>query len=101
LELLEQHRELLREIFPRFKAHLKHAARQMVATATLPDEIRTDWAAYTGCMAGASQISEIEDMLRNAGFDKIKIAPEGFIESFYPRMASGETNRRLSSFRND
>jgi hypothetical protein len=32
-------------------------------------------------MAGASQISEIEDMLRNAGFDKIKIAPKDSVRA--------------------
>jgi SAM-dependent methyltransferase len=64
------------------------AVADMVATATLPDEIRRDWGAYTGCMAGASQINEVEQMLRTAGFDKIKIAPKDssrvFIREWLP-----------------
>ena len=34
---------------------------------------------HTGCMAGASQIVELEQMLQKAGFKEIKIAPEGRI----------------------
>src|SRR5215475_10022831 len=49
------------------------AVADMVATAPLPGEIKGDWAADTGCMAGASQISEVEKMLREAGFNKIKV----------------------------
>jgi SAM-dependent methyltransferase len=64
------------------------AIADVVATAILPEEIRGDWAAYTGCMAGASQISELEKMLREAGFAEIKIAPKDrsrfFIREWLP-----------------
>jgi arsenite methyltransferase len=64
------------------------AIADIIATATLPDEIRGDWAAYTGCMAGASQIGELGEMLRKAGFEKIKIAPKDasryFIREWLP-----------------
>jgi hypothetical protein len=53
-----------------------------VATAPLPDEVKADWSAYTGCMAGASQIIELEEMLRDAGFEQIKIAPKDSSRSF-------------------
>jgi arsenite methyltransferase len=66
------------------------AVADMVATATVPDEVRGDWAAYTGCMAGASQISELEQMLREAGFDKIKIAPKDRSRSFIREWLSGK-----------
>jgi hypothetical protein len=33
-------------------------------------------------MAGASQIGELEEMLRKAGFEKIKIAPKDTSRSF-------------------
>jgi arsenite methyltransferase len=56
----------------------------------LPDEIRGDWAAYTGCMAGASQIGELEEMLRKAGFEKIKIALKDTSRSFNRELLPGK-----------
>jgi arsenite methyltransferase len=66
------------------------AVADVVATATLPDEIRGDWAAYTGCVAGASQISELEEMLRQAGFVEIKIAPKDASRSFIREWLPGK-----------
>jgi arsenite methyltransferase len=66
------------------------AVADIVATATVPDEIRGDWAAYTGCMAGASQIGELEEMLRDAGFDQIKIAPKDASRSFIREWLPGK-----------
>jgi len=66
------------------------AVADIVATATLPEEVRGDWAAYTGCMAGASQMSEVEEMLRQAGFDKIKIAPKDTSRSFIREWLPGK-----------
>jgi arsenite methyltransferase len=68
------------------------AIADIIATATLPDEIRGDWAAYTGCMAGASQIGELEEMLRKAGFEKIKIAPKDTSRSFIREWLPGKQN---------
>src|SRR5947209_7848477 len=71
------------------------AIADMVATATLPDEIKADWTAYTGCMAGASQISELEQMLREAGFERIKIAPKDESRSFIREWLPG---KRIEDF---
>ena len=66
------------------------AIADIITTATLPDEIRGDWAAYTDCMAGASQIGELEEMLRKAGFEKIKIAPKDTSRSFIREWLPGK-----------
>ena len=66
------------------------AVADIVATAMLPEEVRGDWAAYTGCMAGASQIGDLEEMLRQAGFDKIKIAPKDTSRSFIHEWLPGK-----------
>jgi hypothetical protein len=50
------------------------AVADIVATAPLPEEVKGDWAAYTGCMAGASQVIDLEKMLTSAGFESIRIA---------------------------
>jgi hypothetical protein len=46
-------------------------------------------------MAGASQVNEIEEMLRNAGFDKIKIAPKDTSRSFIRERLPG---KRIEDF---
>lgn len=49
------------------------AVSDIVATAELPPEVREDLAHYTGCMAGALTVGELESMLRAAGFDHVSI----------------------------
>lgn len=46
----------------------------MVATKSLPEAVLQDMALYTGCLAGASLVAEVEAMLREQGFVKIRIA---------------------------
>jgi SAM-dependent methyltransferase len=52
------------------------AISDMVATRPIPTEIAGDVAAYTGCIAGAALISDLERMLRDAGFDDVRIRPK-------------------------
>ena len=66
------------------------AVADMVATATLSDDIKSDWAAYTGCMAGASQITDLERMLETSGFKNIKIAPKDSSRSFIGEWLPGK-----------
>jgi arsenite methyltransferase len=66
------------------------AVADMVATAPLPDDIKADWGAYTGCMASASQIIELEEMLRRAGFEQIKIGPKDASRSFIREWLPGK-----------
>ena len=44
-----------------------------VALKPIPDEIRKDMKSYTSCMANASSIDELNNLLKNAGFKDIKI----------------------------
>jgi arsenite methyltransferase len=79
-----------REAYRVLKPGGRLAVADIVATATLPDEVRGDWAAYTGCMAGASQIGDLEEMLRKAGFEKIKIAAKDTSRSFIREWLPGK-----------
>ena len=83
------------EAFRVLKPGGRLAVADMVATAALPDEIKTDWAAYTGCMAGASHISELEQMLREAGFENINITPKDASRSFIREWLPG---RRIEDY---
>jgi SAM-dependent methyltransferase len=66
------------------------AVADIVATAPLPEEVKGDWAAYTGCMAGASNITDLEKMLGDAGFEQIKIAPKDTSRSFIREWLPGK-----------
>ena len=66
------------------------AVADMVATAPLPDDIKFDWAAYTGCMAGASQITDLQRMLEASGFENIEIAPKDSSRSFIREWLPGK-----------
>ena len=78
------------EAFRVLKSGGRLAVADIVATAPLPDDIKADWAAYTGCMSGASQITELERMLQAAGFKHIKIAPKDSSRSFIREWLPGK-----------
>ena len=78
------------EAFRVLKPNGRVAVADMVATAPLPDEVKADWGAYTGCMAGASEIGDLERMLVAAGFKDIKIAPKDASRSFIREWLPGK-----------
>ena len=49
------------------------AVADMVALRPLPDHLKNDLAAYTGCLAGAELIDRLKDWLGEAGFKQINI----------------------------
>lgn len=49
------------------------AISDMVATGDLPAAVAADPAAYTGCIAGAAPVADLERMLAAAGFERIRI----------------------------
>lgn len=65
------------------------AISDVVATAKLPEELKNDMALYTGCMAGASFIDELESMLHQVGFERIRIMPKDESKAFIRNWAPG------------
>lgn len=63
------------EIFRVLKPGGRVAVSDIVATAPLPNDVKEDLALHAGCVAGASQIGEIELMLEQAGFTEIRVTP--------------------------
>ncbi|HWH71774.1 MAG TPA: hypothetical protein VNT26_20585, partial [Candidatus Sulfotelmatobacter sp.] len=45
-------------------------------SVALPPEVQKDLAMYTGCIAGAASIAELEAMMTAAGFSEIRITPK-------------------------
>ncbi len=50
------------------------AISDMVAIGDLPAEIAEDPTAYTGCIAGAAPVVELERMIAEAGFERVQVA---------------------------
>jgi arsenite methyltransferase len=95
INLSPEKQRVFKEAFRVLRPGGRLAVADVVATAVLPDEIKSDWTAYTGCIAGASQISELEQMLRDAGFENIKIAPKDASRSFIREWLPG---RRIEDY---
>ena len=65
------------------------AISDIVTSTELPDEMREDLQLYSGCMAGASLITELEQILSDCGFYNIKIAPKDESKDFIKDWAPG------------
>jgi SAM-dependent methyltransferase len=67
------------------------AVSDVVAFAEVPESVRRDMALYSGCIAGASPIQELEALLAGAGFVDVKVSPvdasKAFIKDWAPGMA--------------
>src|ERR1700751_5324248 len=90
INLSPEKQRVFNEAFRVLRTGGRLAVADMVATAPLPKDIKADWGAYTGCMAGASQIGELERMLQISGFKDIKIAPKDSSRSFIREWLPGK-----------
>lgn len=68
--------QVYREAFRVLKPGGRLAISDVVALRPLPDAVAHDLKAYTGCLAGASLVDDIEAMLVEAGFEEIHITPK-------------------------
>jgi ubiquinone/menaquinone biosynthesis C-methylase UbiE len=67
--------DVYRDAFRVLKPGGRLAISDIVATAPLPDEIRKNLALLTACIGGAATIEDTEEMLKEAGFQHIRIKP--------------------------
>ncbi|MDH5388416.1 MAG: arsenite methyltransferase [Gammaproteobacteria bacterium] len=77
------------ETFRVLKVGGRLAISDVVASTELPGEIRKDLMLYSGCMAGASLISDLETILADCGFTDIKITPKDESKEFIKDWAPG------------
>ena len=60
----------------------------IVRTAKISPELASDLTVLCGCVAGAASVNEIENMLREAGFEDVRVRPKDasreFIRSWTP-----------------
>ncbi len=90
INLSPEKQRVFNEAFRVLRPGGRLAVADVVATAPLPDDIKANWTAYTGCMAGASQIADLQRMLQASGFKDIKIAPKDSSRSFIREWLPGK-----------
>ncbi len=67
---------VFQEAFRALKPGGRLAISDIVALKPLPDAVQQNLALHAACVAGAAQISEMEQWLREAGFSEISVLPK-------------------------
>lgn len=84
---------VLSEVFRVLKPGGRVAISDIVATAPLPEDLRNDFIAYTGCVAGASTVADLEQWIGEKGFVGIAVRineeSRKFIDGWAPGKNAG------------
>ena len=82
------------EMFRSLKPGGRIAVSDIVALAPIPEDLKRDFMAYTGCVAGAASVFELESMLTSAGFTEIRLeikqSSREFINEWLPGKRAGD-----------
>lgn len=89
INLSPDKKQVFAEAFRVLKPGGRLAISDVVASTDLPDEIRDDLALYSGCMAGASLVSDLQSILEASGFEQINISPKDESKDFIKDWAPG------------
>ncbi len=89
INLSPDKQQVFNEAFRVLKPGGRLAISDVVASTELPEAIKNDPVLYSGCMAGASQVGELETMLAAAGFEHIRIQPKDESREFIRDWAPG------------
>ncbi len=74
--------QVFKEAFRILKLGGRLAISDVVAIIELPEDMRNDPALIAGCMGNASLISDLEAMIKDAGFEDVKIQPKDESKDF-------------------
>jgi len=89
INLSPEKERVFRESFRVLKQGGRLAISDVVASAELPDDIRNDPYLHSACVAGASQVDELEAVLARCGFADIRIRPKDESREFIRDWAPG------------
>ena len=86
--------KVFKEVFRILRHGGRLAITDVVATATLPEDVRNNLELHAGCIAGAALITKLESMLEDAGFINIQIKPieasRTLIDQWFEGMSIGD-----------
>ena len=82
--------QVFAEMFRVLKPGGRVAISDIVALRALPAAVRADVALYTGCIAGAATVAELERMLVAAGFADVRIEPKSALQGVVDGWAPGQ-----------
>ncbi|WP_089723811.1 arsenite methyltransferase [Candidatus Thiosymbion oneisti] len=81
--------QVFRDAYRVLKSGGRLAISDVVTTAELPDEVKSDQAMYSGCVSGAASSDAVRAMLEQAGFLDIRIEPKDESREFIKDWAPG------------
>jgi arsenite methyltransferase len=73
INLSPDKRSVVEEAFRVLKPGGRLAISDVIATQELPEDVRTDLALHSACVAGATPIHELRKILANAGFRDVRV----------------------------
>ncbi|GGL48278.1 arsenite methyltransferase [Sporolactobacillus putidus] len=87
--------QVFKEAFRVLKKGGRLAISDVVLTAELPAEIKSDLdVSYSGCISGASSIADLQNMLEQNGFSQIEIRPKDESKKFIKEWIPGANIER-------
>ena len=93
LNLVPNKQAVFSEIMRVLKPGGHFSISDIVLMGDLPEKIRSAAEMYAGCVAGAAHVTELERMLKEAGFRSIRISPSEasrqFINEWFPGKEAG------------
>ena len=87
--------QVFSEAYRTLKPGGRLAISDVVLTAELPSDVQRDPESVSACVAGASQITELESILHDVGFTEISITPKEQSEEF---IREWDDERDLSEY---
>lgn len=95
INLAPEKHQVFADTYRALKPGGRIAISDVVQTAPFPGEVRMDPDSLTGCVAGASTVDALEEMLDDVGFEEIEIRPESDSGEF---ISEWDADRDLSEY---